>query len=99
LADAKERERKAIKDIVDANNPVLAQQRKLVSQIALLEKAIKSQSGSTAELTKAKAALEEQLSSLRNPLLAVTEAHKKNIEQLTAELDAIKGGAAAYDAF
>ena len=95
----RERQRKAIQDIVDANNPLLAQQRKLVSQIALLEKAIKSERGSTDDLTKAKPALEEQLASLRNPLVAVTEAHKQNVEQLTAELDAIKGGAAAYDAF
>jgi len=95
----RERQQKAIQDIVDANNPLLAQQRTLVSQIATLEKAIKSERGSTDELTKAKAALEEQLASLRNPLVAVTEAHKKNVEQLTAELDAIKGGAAAYDAF
>jgi hypothetical protein len=95
----RERQRDAIQAIVAATNPLLAQEKKLISEIAILESAINSERGSTEELTKAKAALEKQLTALRNPLLAVTEAHKANIDQLTAELEAIRGGAGAYDAY
>lgn len=99
LNDERERERQAIQAIVDATNPYQAKQRELIAQIATLEAAIKKETGSTDQLTKAKAALERQLDDLRNATRDAIKGHEDTVEQLTKELEAIQQGEDAYRRF
>lgn len=99
LNQERERERQAIQAIVDATNPYQAKQRELIAQIATLEAAIKKETGSTDQLTKAKAALERQLDDLRNATRDAIKGHEDTVEQLTKELEAIRQGEDAYRRF
>ena len=99
LNDERERERQAIQAIVDATNPYQAKQRELIAQIATLEAAIKKETGSTDQLTKAKAALELQLDDLRNATRDAIKGHEDTVEQLTKELEALRQGEDAYRRF
>jgi len=94
-----ERNRQELQRIVDAANPLAAQQRALVAQIATVDQALRRETGSTRELERAKESLERRLTALRSPMLAVTEAHEANIEALEAELRAIRAGEEVYGAF
>ncbi|MFZ5653164.1 MAG: hypothetical protein ACOY42_02005 [Pseudomonadota bacterium] len=98
-AKAAEQHRQELQRIVDAANPLAARQRDLIAQIAMLDQAIARETGDTRAMVQAKQALERQLTALRAPMVAITDAHAKTLAALQAELTALRGGADAYDSY